>query len=80
MLFDSISNSAWFVRTSIILFLNKVRTPFSLAFRSVQAPCCTRSTSSRSVSSFLQFERSFQTTKVRLLSFLSSTCADALPR
>lgn len=27
VLFDSICNSRWFVRTSIILFLNKVRTP-----------------------------------------------------
>lgn len=27
VLFDSICNSRWFVRTSIILFLNKVRPP-----------------------------------------------------
>lgn len=32
MLFDSICNSHWFVRTSIILFLNKVRSLLSLPF------------------------------------------------
>lgn len=35
MLFDSICNSQWFVRTSIILFLNKVRAEVPCSFRLV---------------------------------------------
>lgn len=60
MLFDSICNSQWFVRTSIILFLNKVR-PSSGLYRHSQrgaelttAFLLDRWTSSRSAFSFHQ--------------------------